>query len=274
MSTAISPAATVILLRDSDRGPEIFMVRRHERTAFMGGAHVFPGGRVEPADVESAGGDDALAFRLAAMRELFEEAGVLLARDTASAEPGGDAPFVSLAGRDVQNRFREYRADVYAGRMALADLAAREHLALAPGALVPLAHWVTPPVDTRRFDTRFFVTRVPPEQTPVHDATETTHGVWTTPAEALARDRRDEIVLPPPTWTTLRELEPFATVDAVLRWAARRTIARREPLFREHAGQRLLLLPGDPLNPEGWHEPVLWETRFIQSGGRWRAARA
>jgi hypothetical protein len=158
--------------------------------------------------------------------------------------------------------------------MTLADVAAREHLRLAPEALVPFAHWVTPPIDARRFDTRFFATRVPAGQTPVHDASETTHGLWTTAAEAIERDTRGEIVLPPPTWTTLRELERFATVDAVLRWAAARTIARREPLYRERGGDRLLLLPGDPLNPEAWHEPLPPETRFVHEGGRWRARSA
>ncbi len=243
------------------------MVRRHEGTAFMGGAHVFPGGRVEPIDIAAADGDVALAFRFAAIRELFEEAGVLLARRTPAA-------FVSLAGADAQVRFRAYRADVYEGRLSLAELAAREQLQLAPDALVPFAHWVTPPVDTRRFDTRFFVTRVPPEQTPVHDARETTHGNWTTAAQAIACALDDEIVLPPPTWTTLRELETFDTVDAVLQWAAGRTIARREPLFLEEDGRRMLLLPGDPANPEPWHERLPQETRFVHERGRWRARRA
>ena len=86
----------------------------------------------------------------------------------------------------------------------------REGLRLALDALVLFAHWVTPPIDTRQFDTRFFMTRVPPHQTPAHDDTETTHSVWITPAAAIAQSRRGEIVLPPPTWTTLRELEPFA----------------------------------------------------------------
>lgn len=260
------PAATVIVLRDSPGGPEIFMVRRHEGTAFMGGAYVFPGGRVDAADFEAASGDEALAFRLAALRELFEEAGVLLAR--------ADAGFATIDDADAQERFRAYRTEVHAGRLTLADLAAREGLRLAPDALVPFAHWVTPPVDARRFDTRFFVARVPPGQTPVHDETETTHSVWVTAADAIARAARDEILLPPPTWTTLRELEPFATVDAALAWAAARTIARREPLYRERDGERMLLLPGDPDNPARWHEPMAHETRFVHSGGRWRARKS
>lgn len=263
----LRPAATVIVLRDSPRGPEIFMVRRHEDTAFMGGAHVFPGGRVDRADLEAAGGNENGAFRFAAIRELFEEAGVLLARTA-------DREFVSLAGVEAQERYRGYRAEVYGGGITLAEIAVRERLELALDALVPFAHWVTPPVDTRRFDTHFFVTRVPTDQTPIHDATETTHSVWTTAADAIGSGVADEIVLPPPTWTTLRELEAFDTVDAVLRWAAARTIARREPRFVEEGGRRMLLLPGDPLNPEPWHEPFPHETRFVHEGGRWRPRRA
>ena len=94
-----------------------------------------------------------------------------------------------------------------------------EGLRVALDALVPFAHWLTPPIDVRRFDTRFFLTRLPPGQTPAHDDTETTHSGWVTPADALARCRRGDMSLPPPTWTTLRELEAFRTVDQLLDWA-------------------------------------------------------
>jgi 8-oxo-dGTP pyrophosphatase MutT (NUDIX family) len=263
---SLRPAATVIVLRDGPHRPEVFMVRRHEGTAFMGGAYVFPGGRVDQGDFDHAGGDRGLAFRYAAIRELFEEVGVLLAR-------AANGSFVSLAGADVHARFVRYRTDVHSGVLGLAALANRERLTLAPDALVLVAHWVTPPVDVRRFDTLFFVTRVPPDQTPAHDAAETTASVWTDASSALRLAERDEIVLPPPTWTTLRELEPFDSVDAVLRWAARRAVVRREPLFVEEGGRRMLLLPGDPANPEGWAEPLPHETRFVHENGRWRATR-
>ena len=262
----LRPAATVIVLRDAPARPEIFMVRRHEGTAFMAGAYVFPGGRVDQADFDGAHGDRKLAFRHAAIRELFEEAGVLLAR-------AADGSFVSLASAETHARFVRYRGDVHAGTLDLLALVDREQLALAPDALVLFARWVTPPVDVRRFDTQFFVTRVPPAQAPAHDATETTASVWTTAANALAQAQRGEIVLPPPTWTTLRELEGFSSVDALLEWAASRPIVRREPLFVEEGGRRLLLLPGDPGNPERWPEPLPHETRFVHENGRWKATR-
>ncbi len=273
-------AATVLVLRDTAAGPEVFMVRRHEGTAFMGGAHVFPGGRVDGADLDAA--DDrwcdgiagaatrladvttaeAVAFHHAAARELFEEAGVLLARDRSGA-------FVSLAGDATHARFKQYRADVHGASRSLGDVIERESLRLALDALVPFAHWVTPPVDVRRFDTRFFVTRVPPAQVPAHDETETTESAWMTAAGAIAKGRRDEIVLPVPTWTTLRELEPFRSVDEVLAWARTRPIVRREPRFLEQDGERLLVLPGDPLHPEGSADPPR-DTRFVHTNGRWR----
>lgn len=266
------PASTVVVLRDAAAGPEVFLVRRHEETAFMGGAHVFPGGRVDAADldgdaswcdgIEGAAaqlpGVDrsvAIAYHVAAARELFEEAGVLLAQ---------------TATRD---HFLQDRADVHAGRTTLRAVVEREGLRLALDALVPLAHWVTPPIDTRQFDTRFFVTRVPPDQVPAHDEKETTHSVWMTAADAIAAAARDEIVLPPPTWTTLRELERFASVDAALAWARRRRIARRQPKLHEENGRRMLLLPGDPQYPDATDPEPPLETRFVAVGKRWRAER-
>ena len=202
-----------------------------------------------------------------AISELFEEAGVLVARD-------GGGRFVSLAEPAAHQRFKQYRADVHGGTQSLSAILERESLRLALDALVPFAHWVTPPVDARRFDTRFFVTRVPPSQTPAHDDKETTASAWITARDAIARCRRDEIVLPPPTWTTLREIEPFESVDAAVAWARRRRIERREPKFLEEHGTKMLLLPGDPLNPERPLDPAPLETRFILTNGRWRAEAA
>lgn len=284
----LRPAATVVLLRDGPAGPEVFMVRRQEGTAFMAGAHVFPGGRVESADgeavdstwcdgVEAAAEQlddlsqaDATAFRVAAMRELFEESGVLLARNVP--RPAARDAFISLAGAEAQARFEKYRVDVHNGMTPLRDIFVREGLRLALDALVAFAHWVTPPNDVRRFDTRFFLARTPPEQVPVHDDAEATHSAWLRPVEAMALANRDEIILPPPTWTTLRELAPFGGVDEAVAWARRRRIVRREPLLVERGGEHQLVLPGDPLHPERAERPP-FETRFIYRAGIWRPHR-
>jgi 8-oxo-dGTP pyrophosphatase MutT (NUDIX family) len=277
------PAATVVVLRDGPAGPEVFMVRRHEDTAFMGGAHVFPGGRVDAADGDADGTwcdgvehavrqldslppAEALAYHVAAARELFEEAGVLLAR-----HPGGD--FVSLAAAEDHERLKQDRGRVHAGQTTLRAVIEREGLRLALDTLVLFAHWVTPPIDSRQFDTRFFMTRVPPDQTPAHDDTETTHSLWARPADAIAQAEGNEIVLPPPTWSTLRELEPFESVNDALAWARRRTVIRRMPKAIEQGGHRMLLLPGDPLHPDPAGDDPPRETRFVLIERRWRAAR-
>ena len=274
----IRPAATVIVLRDTASGPEVFLVRRHHAVAFMAGAHVFPGGRVDDGDrsaderwcdgVVEAGAKlpgvaaaDALAFHIATARELFEEAGVLLARD-------GTGQYVSLADRADHDRFKAHRDELNAGRRTLREIVEAERLRLALDALVHYAHWVTPPIDIRRFDTRFFITRVPAEQTPVHDDHEATDSQWIRPADAIAAVGRGDIVLPPPTWASLRELQRFPSVGAALAWAQSRTVHRREPrVTTDPDGTRRIVLPGDPTLPEP--EPVAFETRFVLTNGRW-----
>ena len=277
------PAATVVVLRDGPAGPEVFMVRRHEGTAFMGGAHVFPGGRVEESDgdadeswcdgiahavrqLDGLPPAEAVAYHVAAARELFEEAGVLLARHT-------DGGYVSLAEPADQERLKQERFRVHDGVTTLRAVIEREGLRLALDALVLFSHWVTPPIDSRQFDTRFFMARVPPEQTPAHDETETTHSLWARPADAIAQSKKQEIVLPPPTWSTLRELEPFESVKEALAWARRRTIVRRMPKAIEQDGHRMLLLPGDPLHPDPAGDDPPVETRFVLIDRRWRAER-
>lgn len=243
------------------------MVRRHEAHAAFSGAHVFPGGRVDNSDREAADArwcegiehaqlqlsdlapDEAVAYHVAAARELFEEAGVLLAY-------GGTGRFVSLAGADDHERFNRYRGDVHAGRRRLRDIIDAEGLRLALDALQLYAHWVTPPVDGRRFDTRFFVTRIPPDQPPAHDEAETTQGTWITAADAIEAAVHHEIVLPPPTWMTLREIERFRSVDEVLAWTRAQYIQRREPTVLQRNGNRLLVMPD--------------ATRFAWVNGAWR----
>ena len=130
---------------------------------------------------------------------------------------------------------------------------------------------MTPPVDTRRFDTRFFATRVPPHQTPAHDDTETTHSAWVTATDAIAHAIANEIILPPPTWTTVREIERFASVADALDWARRRRVVRREPTLLEQNGKRMLVMPGDALHPDAASEEPNSETRFVWVSDRWRA---
>lgn len=249
----------------------------------MGGAHVFPGGRVDASDHDGSADwcdgvdaaaqrlaalapQEAIAYHVAAARELFEEAGVLLARDDSGS-------FISLAGAEVHERFKRYRKEVHAASTSMRAIVEREHLRLALDSLVLFSHWVTPPIDARQFDTRFFLSRVPPQQTPAHDEAETTDSVWLTAMAAMAQAQSGHIVLPPPTWTTLRELESFVTVDEAIAWARARRIVRRQPLLVEEDGRRMLLMPGDPRHPDSGGDDAPVETRFVAVDRQWRAQR-
>ena len=230
----------------------------------MGGAYVFPGGRVDEADRAFG---EAHAFHAAAVRELFEEAGILLARVR-----GADGFNVDNAEAAV--RFSSYRHSLAEGSTTLREVLQKEELEPDFGALQWFAHWITPEIEIKRFDTRFFVTVVPAEQEAVHDDRETTHGEWMDPERAVERCRRDEIALPPPTWTTLRALARFATVDDVMAWARARTVVPVQPGFIRNEQVTMLTLPGDPTYPsmEGFDTPE--ETRFILANGRWRPVAA
>ncbi len=275
------PAATVVLLRDQPAGSgfEVFLVRRHDNMAFMGGAYAFPGGRVDSADavpldapwcsgaaaaaarLADLSPQEALGYHIAALRELFEESGVLLARTA------DDGPLHAFPP-DLDARLADARRAL-AGRTAtFGSIVQDAGLRLAPDLLAPLSHWVTPDIESRRFDTRFFLARVPPGQVPVHDSTETTDSEWMTPAHAVERHQRNDIWLPPPTWTTIRELARSETVEAVLAWAVSRPIVRIQPAYVQRPDLTMLTLPGDPLQPAipGFEVPE--ETRFVLRNGR------
>lgn len=281
------PASTCVVVRAPEAGdrPEVFLVRRTSGASFLAGAHVFPGGRVDRDD--AAAGESwcdgvaeaarrwpdlemsaSLAHHVAAIRELFEEAGLLLARD----EPGR---MVSGSGEAMRSRLEAGRAALNERRILFREFIQGAGLRLALDGLLPIGHWVTPAFEPKRFDTRFFVAVAPPEQVARHDAAETTQGTWMTADDALARAAREEILLFPPTWGTLRDLARFETVEEIVESTRERTIVRREPVLVEHDGQRLLVLPGDPLHPAPAGERVTEvhpETRFVFDGRRWVAA--
>ncbi len=273
----LRPAATVVVLRPAAEAPfEVLLVRRSDQVAFMAGAHVFPGGRVddtdEPEPASACDGLDTLGrcadltptdearYRVAAIRELLEEAGVLLARG-----PHGmvDANTVSAM-----------RASWPSHASFVAHLA-RHGLRVALDAVMPFAHWVTPEIEIRRFDTRFLLARLPYGQAGSHDAGETTALDWLTPREALARCARGEITLPPPTWTTLARLARFTSIDEAWQWASCTPIVRVQPVFARHEGTAAVMLPGDPAYPLPPGCEPLEVTRFeLVQGGGWRPVRS
>ncbi len=210
---------------------ELLLLRRNDKVAFMAGSYVFPGGRVDAADHPAPG--------------------ARLARPT----------FVDLSDAEEA----AYR------QAAVRELMEEANVAVAPVDLAPLAHWVTPEIEIRRYDTRFFLARLPAGQDPRHDDGEMTALEWMSPKTAIAKFERRELLLPPPTWTTIRQLEKLASIDEVFEWARRRKIVRVMPGFIKTDALTMLTLPGDPLFPAipDWEVPE--ETRFVlEEGARWQ----
>jgi 8-oxo-dGTP pyrophosphatase MutT (NUDIX family) len=251
-SVPVRPAATVMLVRDaSPPGVEVFVLQRTVNASFAAGMFVFPGGRVDEADgaaeIESycIGLDDAaasaalgiehggLAYWVAAVRECFEEAGVLLAR-----RRDGGPPDVPGAERRA----------VHAGELSLADVCRRHDLVLELSELRYVAHWVTPIGEQRRFDTRFFLAAAPPGQDGQHDDAELVDSRWVRPADALARADAGELLMLPPTLANLRVLSAFDDVAAALAAAdaAGPPECVRPRLRRDETGRVVgIALPGD-----------------------------
>ena len=224
------PAATLALLRDGEHGLEVLMMRRTHLAEFASGAYVFPGGAVDDADHDPAiaelarGMDDAqasralgvpqggLAYWIAAIRESFEEAGLLLAYD-------GTGEVVAIEDESRRARLGEQRRLLNDGKESLVGLLREQRLTLATDALAYLSRWITQAGRPRRFDTRFFLARAPARQRSEHDGSELLHHVWLAPGEALARHARGEVNLLFPTIKTLQTLSRFRDVDAALDFA-------------------------------------------------------
>jgi 8-oxo-dGTP pyrophosphatase MutT (NUDIX family) len=227
-SIPVRPAATVMLVRDGADGLEVFMLQRTHGASFARGQYVFPGGKVDDADHGEVfepicdGLDDApaskllgldhggLAWLVAAIRECFEEAGVLLARPV----DGDDV--IRFDDPAVAERFNEARHQVYDGSLSLAELCTRERLMLMVDRMHLVDHWITPVGERRRFDTRFFVARAPEAQEPLHDDGETIASLWVRPDEALRMWKDGELQMFPPTVMSLRFLQPHATAEAAM----------------------------------------------------------
>lgn len=245
-------AATIALVRDTGTGDgvEVYLLRRVSSMAFAAGMHVFPGGSVDPADADTAvgwvgpsaadwaaelGASEPLARALvcAAVRETFEESGVLLAGETPDAVVD-----VSDSGWEVE------RAALEAREHSMSELLARRGLVLRADLLRAWSHWITPEVEPRRFDTRFFVAALPPGQRTRVVGGESDRTVWLPARDAVDRAARGELAMLAPTAQTLADLAEYATVDDVL--AARRRVRPLLPRFALDAGEVRMLLPDEP----------------------------
>jgi 8-oxo-dGTP pyrophosphatase MutT (NUDIX family) len=221
-------AATVMLVRDAPE-LEVFMLRRNLRSGFVAGAYVFPGGavddddadpellaRVDGLDAASAdarldAGPRALRFWVAAIRESFEEAGVLLARHAGSRDP------VDVSARDTAAMLDEDRRALIAGDRTFLDIVRARDLVLDVGALEVFSRWITPAGAPRRYDTWFFVAPAPAGHAYVHDDDETVASAWVRPGDALELARRDEIQLIFPTYRSLQVISRYTTAADLLR---------------------------------------------------------
>jgi 8-oxo-dGTP pyrophosphatase MutT (NUDIX family) len=250
ITTAPRDAATVVMLRDAPQGMEVFLLKRHGLSDVLGGAYVFPGGKVDPRDAaldptqhldQSAQAlhatlnepaiDTAMAASLyvAALREAFEESGVLFAE-------GADATLAEKASTMLREGLK------------FDELLARLQLRLQTRSVLPWSRWVTPKlasVSKKRFDTRFFVSAVPMDQSARHDNHEATESVWLSPRAALTQYWEGQIELAPPQIMSLSHLARHGSVDSVMAQARSRKPPTIEPEPFDAEGIRILCYPGD-----------------------------
>lgn len=281
-----------MILREADDGFEIFMVRRHSGNEFLADRYVYPGGKLDADDctpdaaehVERMTPDDArerleedidpykaLGLFLAGVRETFEESGLLLARRVDESE------FVDLTSDpSVSARFSDYREKLQTGDISLSEVAERENLVFPMQWLGYFAHWITPFMESKRYDTRFFVCLAPAHQEPLHDERETTDGLWLTPEDALDRSRGDDFLLAPPTLRTLQQISEFDTAADALAFARSHVPPTLLPHMQMDGDEVLLFLPGDPDFPSddpryAHAQPVRSEVTRLRmiSMGKW-----
>lgn len=252
-------AATVMLVRPASPGLEVYMLRRQASMAFAPGAYVFPGGSVDPRDADEEvawTGPDAAewgrifaappslarALVCAAVRETFEESGVLLA---------GESP-ASVVADTTSEDWEADRRGLLDRSVSLGELLTRRGLVLRADLLRPWSRWITPVVEPRRFDTRFFAAALPPGQRTRDVGGEASEVAWVRPGDALVAGRRGEIRLFPPTMVSLSELAECGDVDTVL--CGPRQVAPLIPEVHEREGAIWLTVPGltEPPNmPDG-----------------------
>jgi 8-oxo-dGTP pyrophosphatase MutT (NUDIX family) len=246
-TVAPRPASTILLLRDGiAREIEVFMMVRHYEIDFNSGALVFPGGSVDKGDHDIiaspelyAGGDGldraSLSFRIAAIRETFEESGILLAR------PRGSKALVDAKRAGAIEA--AHRTALCEGKTTFPKVLSDNGVLLALDELVPYAHWITPEGLPKRFDTWFFLAAAPPEQVGAHDGKESTDSIWVSPREALEGGQSGRFKLPFPTTRNLIRLGKQPNVKAALDGSMGKPIVTVMPVVTKHDGVRQLRIP-------------------------------
>lgn len=241
-------SATVLLLRDTT-DLEVLMVKRHYQIDFASGALVFPGGKANDEDADPAWSDlsdcdfegDPLTARVAAAREAFEESGILLAR--AASERGVDKP---LVGADVADSLAHLRAPIDKREASFLEMIRENNLVLALDTLIHFAHWITPVMMPKRFDTHFYLAPTPPDQLASHDGRETTDTTWINPNEALQQAETGAAKIIFPTRMVLGKLGEADSVDAAKRKFDGMKVVTVEPqLSKDEDGNPVLRIPAE-----------------------------
>jgi 8-oxo-dGTP pyrophosphatase MutT (NUDIX family) len=284
--SAPKDSATVILVRRGQgKTPEVFLARRHDSQSFMAGVYVFPGGQLEASDADIAETkllsvsdgfqphtllqdskltrDMALGFYICAIRETFEETGVLFARNASDNS-------IDFGNAIIQARFAAYRQPLNEGKITLAEIIRQEDLVVMPELLTPYSHWITPEIVPQRFSTRFFLAEFPHGQKVVTDKDELTSSLWVTPGEALQMYTAGKISMMPPTLKTLEEMAEFCAMDELFAAARNRKIYPVLPQPMKGG----LKLPHDPEYSIERYKQLArpGETsRFLMTGGIWQS---
>lgn len=297
MTAIPKKASTVILLRGKEpEGFEVFLLRRHEQNSFMGGNFVYPGGRVDRGDGsreisslsrgltfeearrilgENLSPEESFGYWIAALRELFEEAGILLACDQ-TGRP------VELRSRDERERFQHYRESLQNRTINILEIAQKEKLVFALDHLHYYAHWITPEARSERFDTCFFLARSPAGQEATHDQKETTEGAWLTPRKALEENATGDVILSPPTLKTLEDLSRFKSIEELFQSLKMENIQPILPILAKISNHPVLIFPWDaeydtfqkgespsPVDHGHPSQPGDNTTRLLMSENRW-----
>ncbi len=256
------PASTVILARDGDQGLEIFMVLRHQQIDFASGALVFPGGKVEDGDrnprLEEVSNSQVVpdlnpCFLIAAIRETFEESGILLAL-----EPDGNE--ISI---ERLNSLAHYREKLANNDMELFEFLEQENLVAHTRSLVPYAHWITPEIMPKRFDTHFFLVKVPEGQIGEHDGSESVDSLWITPKQALLDYEREKRTIVFPTRMNIMKLMPFETVEQAIEKIGWKTPLTVTPWIESRTNGQFLCIPEDA----GYTVTEISLEQLIKNGG-------
>jgi 8-oxo-dGTP pyrophosphatase MutT (NUDIX family) len=240
-------SATILLLRDAAQQPEVLMVKRHYEIDFAAGALVFPGGKAAPADAspdwdawtDGDFGPVQQDARIAAIREAYEESGLLIARPRSARGPGA-----TLVGADMAEKLAPHRSAVDRGEASFLELMRENDLVLALDSLVHFGHWITPDMMPKRFDTHFYIAPAPEWQIAAHDGRETTDAVWVSAADALQQELDGAATIIFPTRMNLVKLARATSVQmAMNKFGSEPVISVLPKVGKTEDGQPCLYIP-------------------------------